>query len=142
MRQFEHAPVHAHHGVRIGAGGPHFEILALAENPLGGGAAMAIEAADEEDVLWAAGWDMENFGYLNDVSTRRQLPESTIDALDQRRPLLSRAHARPQSPAPHAVQGAERHLRNIRQLTHGGENAEAYFSPDGTHLIFQSTRDG
>ncbi|HEY2433172.1 MAG TPA: hypothetical protein VGI12_10915 [Vicinamibacterales bacterium] len=37
---------------------------------------------------------------------------------------------------------AERHLRNIRQLTFGGENAEAYFSPDGTHLIFQSTRDG
>ncbi|OFW06538.1 MAG: hypothetical protein A3H96_12780 [Acidobacteria bacterium RIFCSPLOWO2_02_FULL_67_36] len=37
---------------------------------------------------------------------------------------------------------AERHLANIRQLTHGGENAEAYFSPDGTHLIFQSTRDG
>jgi Tol biopolymer transport system component len=36
----------------------------------------------------------------------------------------------------------ERHLRNIRQLTFGGENAEAYFSPDGTHLIFQSTRDG
>jgi Tol biopolymer transport system component len=40
------------------------------------------------------------------------------------------------------VQGTERHLRNIKQLTHGGENAEAYFSPDGTHLIFQSTRDG
>ena len=37
---------------------------------------------------------------------------------------------------------AERHLRNIRQLTFGGENAEAYFSPDGTHLIFQSTREG
>ena len=37
---------------------------------------------------------------------------------------------------------AERHLRNIKQLTRGGENAEAYFSPDGTHLIFQSTRDG
>ena len=37
---------------------------------------------------------------------------------------------------------AERHLRNIRQLTFGGENAEAYFSPDGTHLIFQSTRGG
>ena len=37
---------------------------------------------------------------------------------------------------------AERHLRNIRQLTFGGENAEAYFSPDGTRLIFQSTRDG
>jgi Tol biopolymer transport system component len=38
--------------------------------------------------------------------------------------------------------GTERHLVNVRQLTHGGENAEAYFSPDGTRLIFQSTRDG
>src|SRR5918994_130613 len=38
--------------------------------------------------------------------------------------------------------GAEKHLRNIRQLTHGGENAEAYFSPDGKRLIFQSTRPG
>lgn len=36
----------------------------------------------------------------------------------------------------------ERHLRNIRQLTFGGENAEAYFSADGKKLIFQSTRDG
>ena len=36
----------------------------------------------------------------------------------------------------------ERHLTNIRQLTYGGENAEAYFSPDGRALIFQSTRDG
>jgi Tol biopolymer transport system component len=36
----------------------------------------------------------------------------------------------------------ERHLTNIRQLTHGGENAEAYFSPDGTRLVFQSTREG
>jgi TolB protein len=34
----------------------------------------------------------------------------------------------------------ERHLRNIRKLTDGGENAEAYFSPDGTRLIYQSTR--
>jgi TolB protein len=44
------------------------------------------------------------------------------------------------SPLP-AVQG-ERHLRNIRQLTFGGENAEAYFSFDGRRIIFQSTRDG
>ncbi|MBI1746114.1 MAG: PD40 domain-containing protein [Acidobacteria bacterium] len=36
----------------------------------------------------------------------------------------------------------ERHLGNIKQLTFGGENAEAYFSPDGRKLIFQSTRDG
>ena len=36
----------------------------------------------------------------------------------------------------------EKHLRNIKQLTFGGENAEAYFSADGKQLIFQSTRDG
>jgi Tol biopolymer transport system component len=34
----------------------------------------------------------------------------------------------------------ERHLANIRQLTSGGENAEAYFSADGTKIVFQSTR--
>lgn len=32
------------------------------------------------------------------------------------------------------------HLTNIRQLTHGGSNAEAYWSPDGKRLVFQSTR--
>ncbi len=36
---------------------------------------------------------------------------------------------------------AERHLANIRQLTFGRQNAEAYFSFDGTKLIFQSTND-
>jgi Tol biopolymer transport system component len=33
----------------------------------------------------------------------------------------------------------EKHLADIRQLTFGGENAEAYFSPDGKKLIYQST---
>jgi len=32
------------------------------------------------------------------------------------------------------------HLTNINQLTHGGQNAEAYWSPDGKRLIFQTTR--
>ncbi|HEX5966119.1 MAG TPA: hypothetical protein VFY51_09305 [Pyrinomonadaceae bacterium] len=36
----------------------------------------------------------------------------------------------------------EKHLRNIKQLTFGGENAEAYFSADGKQLIFQATREG
>jgi len=36
----------------------------------------------------------------------------------------------------------EPHLANIKQLTFGGDNAEAYFSRDGKRLIFQSTRDG
>jgi len=35
-----------------------------------------------------------------------------------------------------------RHFGAIRQLTEGGQNAEAYWSPDGKRLIFQSTRKG
>ncbi len=34
----------------------------------------------------------------------------------------------------------ERRLANVRQLTFGGSNAEAYFDQTGTRLIFQSTR--
>ncbi len=32
----------------------------------------------------------------------------------------------------------EKHLKNIKQLTFGGDNAEAYFSFDGQYLSFQS----
>src|SRR5690348_9233403 len=41
-----------------------------------------------------------------------------------------------------APEPGESHLTNIRRLTNGGENAEAYFSRDGRWLTFQSTRDG
>jgi len=34
----------------------------------------------------------------------------------------------------------ERHLANIKQLTFGGENAEAYFNSTGDKLTFQTTR--
>jgi TolB protein len=64
--------------------------------------------------------------------------------------VLAAACARaPAPPAPRAPAGAadlalpgERHLRNVRQLTFGGENAEAYFSFDGKELVFQATPEG
>ncbi len=31
-------------------------------------------------------------------------------------------------------------LIDLRQLTHGGQNAEAYWAPDGKRLVFQTTR--
>ena len=31
----------------------------------------------------------------------------------------------------------ETHLSNIRQITFGGQNAEAYWNREGTELIFQ-----
>jgi len=36
----------------------------------------------------------------------------------------------------------EPRLRNLRRLTHGGQNAEAYFSADGRQLIFQAQVPG
>ena len=63
--------------------------------------------------------------------------------------------AQEQSPAQEPARGAanlaagvqlqmpeEAHLRNIRQITVGGENAEAYWSFDSKQIILQSTRDG
>ena len=35
----------------------------------------------------------------------------------------------------------EKHFKNMKMLTHGGQNAEAYFSFDGKKLIFQGIRD-
>jgi len=48
----------------------------------------------------------------------------------------------PRPPGTDLTLPGERHLRNVQQLTFGGENAEAYWSFDGTQLILQSTRDG
>jgi len=53
--------------------------------------------------------------------------------------VFSQAEPQPEpQPQPASV---ERHLANVRQLTAGRKNAEAYFSFDGSKLIFQSTND-
>ena len=62
--------------------------------------------------------------------------------------LLVACSTPPRSPQPSSATAAtprpsdprEHHLTNLRQLTDGGENAEAYFSFDGQRLIFQATR--
>src|SRR5712691_4774683 len=41
-----------------------------------------------------------------------------------------------------APDSGEAHLRNVRQLTFGGQNAEAYFSASGRLLIFQRQGPG
>lgn len=52
------------------------------------------------------------------------------------------AAAPKQAPAPvKPAASAERHLANIKQLTFGRQNAEAYFSFSGNKLIFQSTNN-
>ncbi len=44
-------------------------------------------------------------------------------------------------PQPLLAPAQEKHFAELKQLTFGGQNAEAYFSFDETKLIFQSTRD-
>jgi Tol biopolymer transport system component len=46
----------------------------------------------------------------------------------------------PSAPLAPLADGRESHLADLLMLTHGGQNAEAYWSPDGRQLIFQSTR--
>jgi TolB protein len=43
----------------------------------------------------------------------------------------------PKTIAPLMLPEEEKHLKNVRQLTFGGQNAEAYFSLDDKQLIFQ-----
>jgi aminopeptidase YwaD len=43
---------------------------------------------------------------------------------------------------PYPAVDGEKHLADVRQITFGGENAEAYWSPDGTKLIYQWTPPG
>ena len=59
--------------------------------------------------------------------------------------LVVSAHPQPlvgQLPDGSLRDSREIHLKNIRQLTTSGENAEAYFSDDGTRLIFQARGQG
>jgi len=54
--------------------------------------------------------------------------------------LLSFRNGNPVTVADDTVHyAAEKHFKNIRQLTFGGDNAEAYWSYDGKYIIFQRT---
>jgi len=44
-----------------------------------------------------------------------------------------------QSSADTLIYPQEKHFKNMQMLTNGGENAEAYFSFDGSKIIFQAT---
>ena len=57
--------------------------------------------------------------------------------------LLGAAACAERSPVvTHAANPQETRLSNLRQITFGGENAEAYWDRSGEWITFQSTRDG
>ena len=55
---------------------------------------------------------------------------------------LTATPAIPPSPRPFPAEPGEVHLADLRQLTLGGENAEAYWSFDGKELVFQARGPG
>ena len=74
-----------------------------------------------------------------------RIPQSTITfaalvAVLATAGLSCARNAGPAQPVP--ARADEPRLRNLRQLTFGGENAEAYFSADGSRLTFQATHPG
>jgi Tol biopolymer transport system component len=84
-------------------------------------------------------------------------PGDTVDVIvvrnGARTPLRATLGSRGATPAapknlvinagkPYTPVEGEKHLADVRQLTFGGENAEAYWSPDGTKLIYQWTEPG
>lgn len=79
---------------------------------------------------------------MNDMMNRRfALPSLLVVAMTAGSVALIALQT---PPAPVASQKTlelpqEKHLKNIKQLTNGGENAEAYFSFDGQRLSFQTT---
>ncbi|MCW5940628.1 MAG: PD40 domain-containing protein [Fimbriimonadaceae bacterium] len=65
-----------------------------------------------------------------------------LPAYDARAALLATNDPSVQDSAPITAHPSEKHLRNIRQLTFGGQNAEAYWNKSGTKLIFQTRQPG
>ncbi len=50
--------------------------------------------------------------------------------------------AEPAAPDTALLFPGEKHFAHVRQITFGGQNAEAYYSADGSRFSFQSTREG
>lgn len=71
------------------------------------------------------------------VACASSSPEPRSDASSAPK-AEAHGHARPHTKTP-MVRPDEPRLRNLRQLTFGGENAEAYWSKSGEELIYQST---
>jgi TolB protein len=59
-----------------------------------------------------------------------------------KKPVVPEANFSIQAGKPIEALATEPRLRNIRQLTFEGENAEAYWSNDGTKLVFQRRANG
>jgi Tol biopolymer transport system component len=127
----------------------------LADVRAGGPADMAgIRGGDR--IIQMAGTRIENL-YDMTFALQDHKPGETIDVVvvrnNEQKKLRATLGTRGAAPAPASLTikagkrfdktfDGETHFKNVRQLTFGGENAEAYFSADGTKLIYQATVEG
>ncbi len=127
----------------------------LADVRAGGPADLAgIRSGDR--IVKMAGTRIENL-YDMTFALQDHKPGETIDVVivrgGEQKKLRATLGTRGAPPAPASMQiragkpfektfAGEKHFKNIRQLTFGGQNAEAYFSSDGTKLIYQATVPG
>jgi Tol biopolymer transport system component len=58
-------------------------------------------------------------------------------AASDKPPAGAASHGAPPLAGPALIHPEEKHFRNLRQLTFGGQNAEGYWSPDGKRIIYQ-----
>lgn len=80
---------------------------------------------------WVGAWTVVLAGFVVAGCAEKAAPDA--EAATE----VGLAFNTPASTTFHEPMAEEGHLANIRQLTFGGNNAEAYFSADGTRLIFQ-----
>ena len=100
-------------------------------------------------IVEMAGTRIENL-YDMSYALQDHKPGETIDVIVVRNgervslkaTLGSRSGGPSPAPAAHPLPAGEGHLTDIKQLTFGGENAEAYWSPDSKKLIYQATVKG
>jgi len=83
------------------------------------------------------GWDMAAIRKIEWVLWLCALATASRAQNDKPQPADRKAEPAAQSLV---APGEEGSLKNVRQLTFGGTNAEAYFSFEGDRLVFQSTR--
>ena len=70
--------------------------------------------------------------FITDSSDNRQQTAGNFQLTTHHSPLTADTLQYP----------SETHLKNIQQLTFGGDNAEAYFSFDGKWIIFRANFEG
>ncbi len=99
-----------------------------------------IDIARRKRVRWQSLVLILSAAWLYGGCAAADSPEISPSAAKASSASAPKTETRPNAAATPIERSDEAHLVNVRKLTSGGENAEAYWNLDGTELVFQSTR--